>query len=364
MIDRHLYLICLFYQYPSISFTYLIINNIKYDWINRFYRYLSINLNLNFMKTSLKISAPIFTNKILSLIFLVALLFVFACNNDDDSPEGFITDRLNYNEVVSSTKIATLSGSDFGVSAFEYENDRVSSVTEISEFSDGEDYSSYSEDTYTLNYSSEGLESVLVSYFFISSFNGQTDTTEFSFTRSFNYNSKGQVNKVTISSESFDEVGEINYSYDNEGNLEKIDEGDGYFQLIEWVNKNVSIESSWYNEDDDNSNLRNLILKKRNKFNSQFLRQLQPEKGFENKYSGYDDKVNPLGILSIIYSFSNGLFISQNNPTELNSIYYNSDGSVDETTTNSIEYEYNSQGLPTKYMIGGDEPETLFITYK
>ena len=79
----------------------------------------------------------------------------------------------------------------------------------------------------------------------------------------------------------------------------------------------------------------------------------------ENTYADFDNKANPLNVLSL-FGFSNGFFISANNPKKVNFSRNEDEGVA------VISHEYDNKGRITKYTMTApeEEPVSVVIKYK
>lgn len=134
------------------------------------------------------------------------------------------------------------------------------------------------------------------------------------------------------------------------------------YQTLQWDGNNVVNDKLFSQEDSSNERKKhvNAALKRKQAFfktqrNATFTNTVTDE----NSYADFDNKNNPLNVLSL-FGFSNGFFISANNPRRVNFSSSEEEGSA------VIAHTYDNKGRIEKYTMTDpiEGPVTINLTYK
>src|SRR5690606_745263 len=158
-------------------------------------------------------------------------------------------------------------------------------------------------------------------------------------TRTSTHNGDGQLASVssvwveTSEEESTTYTGTTAYEYDAQNRLVKeshLYDGEGEeWATFSWNEKNVAKEQWFYRSENTGGRKRELFRDKNKK--SAFKRvasRMNSELEGESVYTNFDDKANPLMILSILNGYSFGQSISQNNPGKIVEFYQDETGNM------------------------------------
>lgn len=323
-------------------------------------------------------------NKNLSLMraFLIGtILFSASCNKEDEglNPVEETLAISDPNSFLSSAEVEEISSAGI-VYNFQYGgNGMIEDVEESFSFEEEEEGVTYLTEvasTYDLIYTANRLSSINVDAEISLSVTMEGETQVIaeeseSYTIAIQYDSKRLLSSMTENHTEGDYVVKLERIYNSENKLLKettYEDGEEIqHQTYEWDGFNVKKEEMFVQGDGSNGRkaaARTALLKKqalvsegrKAALTRAALTRMAAE---ENTYADFDDKANPLNVLSL-FGFSNGLFISNNNPGLVNFSNSEGNGSVE------IAYTYDSKGRPTRYSVMDPEEGlvTIEVVYK
>lgn len=234
--------------------------------------------------------------------------------------------------------------------SFTYSSGKLTSVVETGSTSQtpaGGQTSTYGRTkTITYAYNSDELVSgINREYVYVQ--DGQTDTDSWS--SSLEYNTDKQLMKET--------------SADPEGSWKE-------WQTFEWNAQNIAKQAYFY--ENTSGGRKSAPLDNQEKRPSSFLSRIGVKAAAleeETIFSDFDDKGNPLAIISVLEGYYGGLFISKNNVGKV--VVFNADenGNLVQDEVITLDLEYDSKGRPTKYTItetedGEADGQEIIVTYK
>lgn len=313
--------------------------------------------------------------------FLIGAVFLTAsCNKEDKVPAPVVVENKQAisdpNLFLATSEVSEI---NFGgiIYKFQYgSNNMIESVEESFTFEEEEEGLIYTFEilsNYDLNYSASRLSSIDVESDVTISMmvDGEKEVLaeeSESYDIAVQYNNKNLLQSLTETHTAEDEdyVVKVERTYDSENKLSRENHSeDGeqvQYQTYEWDGFNVTKERV-FNED-DGSNERKIsartAFRKKGSALFSFRNAAQARlMSDESTYADYDDKVNPLNVLSI-FGFSNGMLISNNNPQRYS--FTDSEG----TATMVITHEYDSKNRPVKYSATDpvEGPVTIEVKYK
>ena len=186
-----------------------------------------------------------------------------------------------------------------------------------------------------------------------------------SFTVAAEYNDKNLLTSLTETHpENF--VFKIMRDYNGENKLIKETQTENneeiQYQTFLWNGQNVVKDELFEQEGSSNERKKraSAALRRKKAFiMAQRSASLAKTVSEENTYADFDNKANPLNVLSL-FGFSNGFFISANNPKKVNFSRNEDEGVA------VISHEYDNKGRITKYTMTAPEedPVSVIIKYK
>ncbi len=310
----------------------------------------------------------------LSAFFLSALLLLTAsCEKEERLPEP-----TQENQAISDPNLflstAEVSEINLGGILYKFQygsNNMIESVEESFSFEESEDDVTVLVDlhaTYDLIYTNSRLSSMGVeadvTYSIIE--NGEKEVLlneSGAYTVAVQYNSKKLLSTLTETHEDNSTI-QTKREYNSENKLIK----ESYFEdgtetqylTYEWEGKNVKNDKLFLQEDADNGRkLGKLSAARKKQLLFQATRKASQANlmAEESTYADFDDKVNPLNVLSL-FGFNNGIFISNNNPGS-----FTFSGSIGSSSA-TISHQYDSKGRLSKYTLTDPEAGPISVDLK
>lgn len=179
------------------------------------------------------------------------------------------------------------------------------------------------------------------------------------------YNSKKLLSSLTEAHEGNTTI-KISREYDGENRLIKESHTENseevQYQTYQWADQNVTSDKLFYQEGDENGRKIRVDVASRRKQALFLATRKASQPGLlseENTYADFDEKANPLNVLSL-FGFSNGIVISENNPRQFT--VAESEGQY----TAEISHTYDSKGRVKKYTLTDPEegPVHIELTYR
>lgn len=310
-----------------------------------------------------------------ALLVGTTLIFSTSCEKEDNGPAPVIENPAvsDPNLFLSNSEISEI---DFGGIIYKFQhgsNNMIEKVEESFSFEEEEDGVSVIIELFSshdLTYTNKRLTSIdvdtEVTYSVIE--NGEKEelfSDSESFTVATEYNSKNLLTGLTETHPD-NYVLKIIREYNSENKLIKESQFENnkeiQYQTFQWSGQNVVKDELFDTEDSSNERKKraHATLKRKQAFiMAQKSASLSSSASEENTYSDFDNKANPLNVLSL-FGFSNGFFVSANNPRKVN--FSNSENE----SPLVITHEYDSKGRIIKYTMTDPEegPVSVILKYK
>lgn len=295
--------------------------------------------------------------RLLPLIALFSFLGFTSC----DPVEDVIDDETPETPACVVTKITSTDFGDFDEQLFTYENDKIKSFSGsyayeecyINEFEEEICNSNSGVDEIEFNYSQDRLTSIEIK-------SHSADEPEiYEEVVTIEYSGEN-ISKLVSDQDDY----EIRFSYTG-NKLTKIEEYEGsevyYMVVLTWNGDNVS-KVEGYNDYSGGGRKKASLFNRNRPKSNQRMNDLTLD--FEDVYSNYDDKINPMANM-LIYGvlFEQYYFLGKNNIKTINGKrYYN--GEIDSEFDGGITYVYNADNFPTKMTFTSDDDlGILDLTY-
>lgn len=315
---------------------------------------------------------------LLSAFFLGTIFLTASCDKEAEAPKPIPTEEYQAisdpNSFLSTSEVEEINFAGIIYSFQHGSNNQIENVEESFSFEEEEEGIPFTTDlvsNYDLIYTDNRLSAIDVETEVTISvtMDGETEVVaneSESYSIAVQYNSSKLLTSLTETHTEGDFVLKIERDYNSENKLIKethFEDGEEVeHRTFEWSGFNVSSEDLF--TQDAGSNERKIrarsALRKKQAFAIGNRNTAQARiMAEENSYSDFDDKINPLNVLSL-FGFSNGLFISNNNPGSVTFQDSESEESVE------IDHTYDNQGRPTQYSVTDPEegPITIEVEYK
>lgn len=313
---------------------------------------------------------------LMSAILLGTLFLTVSCDKESEAPKPTPTEEYQAisdpNSFLSTSEVAEINFAGI-IYSFEHGNNMIENVEESFSFEEEEEGIPFTTDlvsNYDLIYTDNRLSAIDVETEVTISvtMDGETEVVaneSESYSIAVEYNSNKLLTSLTETHTEGDYVLKMEREYNSDNKLIKetqLEDGEEIQRrTFEWSGFNVSSEDIF--TQDAGSNERKIraraALRKKLALATGNENSIQARvMADENSYADFDDKINPLNVLSL-FGFSNGLFISNNNPGRVNSLDGESEESVE------IEHTYDNQGRPIQYSVTDPEegPITIDVEY-
>lgn len=307
---------------------------------------------------------------VLGKTWIACALIVFSsCGKDEIEKPINNTHYSDPNAIVQGLEISNLviDGSQIIKTEFifSYGSDgKLNNITGSYEGEEGFNGTWEGEYNYSFEYSNGKLNSVLrKDISSLTSAEGEVSTYTSSRSLSYFYNEQGLVSERKVKEVNSDESVfsyRIELEYDGENRLikERLKEQDGeavegeLYLGYKWDGRNVISQASYQINPEGGRMLAGRQEKEAAIFN-RFKRIFGGKEGkatYEVIFSAYDDKVNMLPVITLLFGEISGLYLSGSNVGKV--ISYedtNNDGVLEEYSNRLINHTYDSKGRPTKY---------------